>query len=89
MVVLRSPDFGQLLEECDRILMVADGGIRWMATEELRSRRCLMLRLTGAAEWLRVPLGAGSGAEAVLARFAAEGRGVRESRIAYGQSCAR
>jgi hypothetical protein len=88
-VVLRSPDLGQLLEECERILAVVGPELRWVARDELCARRCLMLRTTGAADWLRVPLGAGSGAEGVLARFAAEGLRVCESRIAYEPSGAR
>jgi hypothetical protein len=83
VVVLRSPDLGQLLEECERILVVGGGGLRWMSTGDVRANRCLMLRVSGAPEWLRVPLAGGSSAEEVLARFAAEGRRVGESRIVY------
>jgi len=83
VVVLRSPDLGQMLEECERILTVARDGPCWVASVDFRARRCLMLRVPGCTGWLRVPLAAGTGAEAVLAGLAAEGRLVRESRVVY------
>jgi len=83
VLVLCSEDWGRLLEWCDRILVLAGAGWRWLAPDDLRTARCLMLRVGGSAGWVRVPLAGGVGAEAVLAAFAAEGVRVCESRIAY------
>lgn len=89
VVVLRSADLGRLLEECDRILTSAGDEMAWVATADFRARRCLTLRVTGDAAWLRVPLSGEPGAEAVLARFAARGLRVGESRIVYAPPRAR
>jgi len=83
VVVLRSEDWGRLLDWCERVLVATGAGWRWRAPRDLRADRCLMLRVAEGADWLRIPLAGGAGAEAVLADMASAGIRVRESRIAY------
>jgi len=83
VLVLRSEDWGRLLEWCERVLVATGARWRWRAPGDLRADRCLMLRLAEGADWVRVPLAGGAGAEAVLAEMATAGIRVRESRIAY------
>jgi hypothetical protein len=60
----------------------------------MRARRRLLLRVEAGparrnGEWLRVPLDAGDGPEAVITALAAAGVRVCESRIAYEAPVAR
>jgi hypothetical protein len=94
VVVIRSEDAGRLLEWSDRILAPTDAGLAWVAPAAMRAGRRLELRVEGGSigrggAWIRLSLDGGSGAEAVIAAFAAKGVRVRESRIAYETRAAR
>jgi hypothetical protein len=93
VVALRCDDLGRLARWCERILHQDAAGYRWMTAEACQAGRVLELRLDDTApdqsRWIRVPLQDGEGTEAVLAAILADGRRVRESRIAYRSGPAR
>jgi integrase len=87
VVALYSGDLGLLCRWCDRLLWQDIAGFRWMTAGAVRAGRVLELRVEDARRhrdrWIRVPLGAAGGAEAVLSAARANGLRVSETRIAY------
>jgi hypothetical protein len=90
VVAICSPDIGMLSRWCERLLRHDAAGFHWLTADSCRAGRFLELRLAstspGRDRWVRIALGGGEGAEAVLSAFRADGMRVRESRIAYDSS---
>jgi len=93
VVVLASDDRGTLARWAERVLVHGGVGWSWRSSEAVRAGRCLELRVEAAGTarggWIRVPLGASEGAEAILSAVRADGIRVCESRIAYEPLAAR
>lgn len=93
VAVLYSDDWGMLAGWGERVLRHDGVELSWLPAQAVRAGRCLELRVeaagTGRAGWIRIPLAASEGAEAVLSAVRADGLRVCESRITYESIAAR